>query len=200
MAARFSQLRELARRYSAGQLASTEYRQQRAALLGDIAAGRTKIEYRDITPPKPAAPPTYIMDVGEDEPATRRIPIIMGTAALLAALGVGGWLVLQTQTAPPATIQHVAPKDQAVAAIEEFLNSKDWSSAGVAAFQSRWDSFTPEQQANARSDGAFVRLETELRVRVEDQVSLASGDATSSASAEAARLTEFAAHMGIKVK
>ena len=146
MSAKFSQLRELARQYSAGQVARDEYRRQRGVMLDEVAAGKLQIDYRVITPPKPAAPPTVIIDVGDDEPEARRIPIILGAIALVVAVGAGGWFYLQEQTAPPAPTRNVAPKAPAVAALEEFLQSADWSSAGTNAFEARWEAFDPAQQ------------------------------------------------------
>ena len=121
MSAKFSQLRELARQYSAGQVARDEYRRQRGVLLDDVASGKVQIDYRVITPPKPAAPPTVIIDVGDDEPETRRLTIILGAIALVVAIGAGGWFYLQSQTAPPAPVVNVAPKAPAIAAVEEFV-------------------------------------------------------------------------------
>ena len=200
MSAKFSQLRELARQYSAGQVARDEYRTRRTTLIDDITARRTPIDYRDITPPKSSAPPTIVIDVGEDEPESRRVPIIMGAIALVLALGAGGWLVLKSQTAPPAPAVNVAPKNPATLALDEFLTSADWSSAGVAAFEERWDAFDPTLREAAHQDPAFGRLENELRTRIEDQMAVAAVDTSGKADGEAGRLRAFGARMGIEAR
>ncbi len=200
MSAKFSQLRELARQYSAGQVARDEYRRQRGVMLDEVAAGKLQIDYRVITPPKPAAPPTVIMDVGDDEPEARRVPIILGAIALVVAVGAGGWFYLQSQTAAPAPTINVAPKAPAIAALEDFVQSADWSSAGTNAFEARWEAFATDQQAEARAHAAFGRLENELRLRIEDQSALAGLDAGGAAEAEAIRLRAFAERLGVTIK
>lgn len=200
MSAKFSQLRELARQYSAGQVARDEYLRKRGTLLDEVAAGKVTIDYRDITPPKPAAPPTVIIDVGDDEPTARRVPIILGALLLVTAVGAGGFFYLRSMTATPEPVRNVAPKDPAVAAIEQFLRSADWSSAGTNAFEARWEAFAPEQRASAKADAAFRRLETELRLRVEDQKSLAGLEPGGAADAEAIRLRAFAERLGLAIQ
>ena len=200
MSAKFSQLRELARQYSAGQVARDEYRRQRGVMLDEVASGKLQIDYRVITPPKPTATPTVIIDVGDDEPEARRVPIILGAIALVVAVGAGGWLYLQAQTAPPAETIKVAPKAPAVAALEEFLQSADWSSAGTNAFEARWETFDDVQRAEARAHPAFGRLENELRLRIEDQAALAGLDAGGAAGAETIRLRAFAERLGVNIK
>ena len=200
MSAKFSQLRELARQYSAGQVAREDYRKQRGTLLDEVASGKVKIDYRVITPPKPAGPPTVIIDVGDDEPGARRLPIILGAILLVTAVGAGGFFWLRAQTETPMEVRNVAAKAPAVAAVEEFLRSNDWSSAGTNAFEARWDAFTPEQQAAAREHAVFGRLESELRTRIEDQGALAGIDAGGAAAAEAIRLKAFAGRLGLNIQ
>lgn len=197
MSAKFSQLRELARQYSAGQMAREDYRKQRTSLLTDIASGRLVIDYREITPPKPSAP-TVIIDVGEDEPEVRRVPIILGALLVVVAVGAGGFFYVRQQTAVPMQVRSVVPQDPAVQAAEEFLRSQDWSSAGMSAFEARLAAFGPEQIAAARGEPAFAQLQRELRARIEDQKALASLDESGKAEAEILRLRGFAARLGLK--
>jgi hypothetical protein len=196
MSAKFSQLRELARQYSAGQMARDDYRSRRTALLGEIASGKTSIEYREITPPKPAAP-TVVIDVGEDEPEVRRLPIILGAILVVVSLGAGGFFYLRAQTAVPTEVRNVAPQNPAVQAAAEFMRTKDWSSAGMAAFEARLAGLGEAQVAAAHQDGAFALLERELRSRIEDQKALASLD-PAKADAEIMRLRAFADRIGVR--
>ena len=200
MSAKFSQLRELARQYSAGQVARDDYRKQRSVLLDEVASGKLKIDYRVITPPKPAAPPTVIMDVGDDEPEARRATIILSAILLVVSIGAGGYFWLQSQTATPVQVRAVAPKAVAVAAVEEFLLSGDWSSAGTNAFEARWEAFTPAEQDAARAHPVFGRLENELRLRIEDQGALAGLDTGGAAATEAIRLRAFADRLGLNIQ
>ena len=200
MSARFSQLRELARQYSAGQVARDEYRRQRTTLLDEVASGKLQIDYRVITPPKPMASPTVIIDVGDDEPESRRVPIILGAIALVVAVGAGGFFYLRAQTEAPMQTIKVAPKAPAVATLEDFLQSADWSSAGTNAFEARWEAFDEAQRAEARAHPAFGRLENELRLRIEDQSALAGLDAGGAAEAEVIRLRAFAERLGVNFK
>lgn len=197
MSAKFSQLRELARQYSAGQMARDDYRKQRTVLLGEIGAGRTTIAYREITPPKPAAP-TVVIDIGDDELEVRHVPIILGAILVVVALGAGSFFYVRQQTAVPAPVRNVAPQDPAVQAAEEFLRSQDWSSAGMSALEARLAAMAPEQLAAARADAVFSQLQRELRARIEDQKALASVDRSGKAEAEILRLRGFAERVGLK--
>lgn len=199
MAARFSQLRELARQFSAGQVGRDDYRRERAALLEQIGSGKLAIAYREITPPKPANPPTVIIDVGEDEPGTNRLPIIAGALVLVAALAGGGWWYINQQTATPEAVVNVAPKAAGVAVVEDFLTANDWSSAGIAEFERRWDELEPALQTEARNDPSFGRLEASLRSRIEDQLSVLSLDQTGQAQTEITRLRDFGTRLGVTV-
>lgn len=199
MAARFSQLRELARQYSAGQMGRDEYRRDRAALLDQIALRKLAIDYREITPPKPSAPPTVIIDVGEDEPANHRFAIMLGALALVGMVAGGGWWWLQRETAAPVALVDVAPKAVGVAVIERFLGANDWSSAGISVFESEWNALDPAQQTEARNDAAFGLLEAGLRARIEDQLSVMSLDQSGQVAAEVARLRDFGTRLGVPV-
>jgi hypothetical protein len=199
MAARFSQLRELARQFSAGQVGRDEYRRERTALLDQIGQGRLAIAYREITPPKPMSPPTVIIDVGDDEPGENRLPIYLGAVLLIVAVLGGGWWYLTQQTAAPSDVVNVAPKAEGVAVIEEFLSAKDWSSAGIAEFERRWTELDAAHQVEARNDPSFGRLEAGLRSRIEDQLSVLSLDKTGQAQAEVTRLRDFGTRLGVPV-
>jgi hypothetical protein len=199
MAARFSQLRELARQFSAGQVGRDDYRRDRSAMLEQIGNGKLAIAYREITPPKPASPPTVLIDVGDDEPGTNRLPIIVGALVLVAGLAGGGWWYINQQTAAPAELVDVAPKAEGVAVIEDFLMANDWSSAGIAEFERRWSELDAAHQAEGRNDPAFGRLEAGLRSRIEDQLSVMSLDQTGQAQAEATRLRDFGTRLGVPV-
>ena len=199
MAARFSQLRELARQFSAGQVGRDEYRRDRAALLEQVGNGKLAIAYREITPPKPAQPPTVIMDVGDDEPGSNRLPIVIGALLLVAGLAGGTWWYINQQTAAPAALVDVAPKAEGVAVIEDFLQANDWSSAGIAEFERRWGALDAAHQAEGRNDPAFGRLETGLRSRIEDQLSVVSLDQSGQAQAEVTRLRDFGTRLGVPV-
>lgn len=198
MAARFSQLRELAREFSSGQIARDAYRRDRSAMLDQIALGALVINYREITPPQASSLPTVIIDVGEDEP-TKRMPIILGAVLIVALIAGGGWWYLRQETAAPAPLVNVAPKAPGVAVIEEFLLANDWSSAGIAAFEDRWTGLDAQQQTISLNDPAFGRLERELRSRIEDQMSLVSMDASGQVQSEVVRLRSFGERLGVPV-
>lgn len=199
MAARFSQLRELARQFSAGQMGRDEYRRERAALLDQVGSGKLAIAYREITPPKPASPPTVIIDVGDDEPGTNRIPIIVGALVLVAGLAGGGWWYINQQTAAPAEVVNAAPKAVGVAVVEDFLTANDWSSAGIAEFERRWAELDAGHQSEARNDLSFGRLESGLRSRIEDHLAVLELDQTGQSQAEVTRLRDFGTRLGVTV-
>lgn len=199
MAARFSQLRELARQFSAGQVGRDDYRRDRTALLEQVGSGKLAIAYREITPPKPASPPTVIIDVGDDEPGSNRSTIFLGALLLVVSIAAGGWWYINQQTAAPAALVDVAPKAEGVAVIEDFLMANDWSSAGIAEFERRWSELDTAHQAEGRSDPAFGRLEAGLRSRIEDQLSVMSLDQTGQTAAEVTRLRDFGTRLGVPV-
>jgi hypothetical protein len=199
MAARFSQLRELSRQFSAGIKPRDEYRRERTALLDRIGKGELSIAYRELTPPQAASPPTVILDIGEDEPVTHRLRIILSAILLVTALGAGAWYYVTQETAAPAVVKNVAPKAAGIAVVEDFLSADDWSSAGIAEFERGWGELDPALQTEARNDPSFGRLEAGLRSRIEDQLSVLSLDKDGTTQAEVTRLRDFGTRLGVPV-
>lgn len=193
----YSQLRELARHFAAGRLPREEYLRQRSALLDDMVAGKVQPDYRDIVAPKASTPPMPIIDVGDDEPEVRRIPIILGAVALVAAVGAGGYWYLRLQTAPPPAVVAAAPVAESVTLVRNFVRAGDFSVTANEAFLGAWMAMDDAGRAAARSDKSWTRLQSALRAAIRDQRSMATADSTGHAGVQAARLEEFAQTIGV---
>jgi hypothetical protein len=195
----YSQLRELARHFAAGRLAREEYQRQRGALLDDMVAGKVQPDYRDIVAPKASTPPVPIIDVGDDEPEVRRIPIILGAVALVAAVGAGGYWYLRLQTAPPPAVVAAAPIAASVTLVRDFVRAGDFSMQANEAFIGAWLALDDSARAAARADKSWSRLSVALRGAIRDQRSMAAADSSGHAAGQAARLQQFAQTIGVKV-
>jgi hypothetical protein len=196
----YSQLRELARAYAAGQVSRDEYRAKRAALIGDFATGKLQIDYRDIVAPKPVHPPTVIIDVGEEEPEVRRAPIILGAIAIVLGIGAAGFWYLRLQVAPPPAVAAAQPVSPAAELVARFVAADDYGAAACDAFERAWAEFEEEERAAAQRDQAWKRLVFALRAKLRDQQALVAVDTTGAAAIEETRLREFAGRIGVRRK
>ena len=174
---KYSQIRDLARRYAAGALSQENYRGQRRSLIEAITSGRQSLTYRD----------------DEAAPFARRGNIkllaVAAIAVLLIGLGfVAAWKAGGTQqhkqsaaagTSPPETLTQAPVPAQApgVDLVREFVETNDWNDGSVQDFTRRWHTLSADDQGKGRASSMYPRLVSELRQQLSSEKAISGAGA-----------------------
>lgn len=182
-----SQLRDLAREFSAGKISGEVYRAKRRELIDGIVAGGVAIQYREIKPVTAFAKP--IMN--------RNMMIAVGAVILL--LLVAAVFMLQPAEKPETqAVARAAPEPSpAEIAVTSFVELDDWSEASLSEFESKWAGFSEFHKEAIRRSPKFSRLEMELRSQIKEQHTLAQIGDDLEAGLREARLMMFAERLNI---
>ncbi len=145
-------------------------------------------------------------------PANRRRFVMIGAAALsLLVLVVLASALLpdarqsvpgkdpaggETASAEPGTVGNVA-FGAAQALIQEFLDKKDWSDAGLNSFKAQWQKLTPAQQAAATGTMQLSQLKNTIYKKLLEERALSGLGDDEQALNKQRRLVEFAENIGI---
>lgn len=151
-----SPVRELARRYAAGELSQDEYRTERRHLIDAICAGTQSLEYgqataRRIQPHKSA-----------------RLLLIPAAAVLALAVGVSLWIIASryphTGSAPTRSVTLSGPQ-----LLQSFTDSNDWNDASINQFLQQWKQLPAKEQRAARDSYIFPRMLSQLHEQIVSQ-------------------------------
>ena len=183
-----SQLRDLAREFSAGKISEEDYHARRRELIEGILAGGIAIQYREIKPVTAFA-----------KPIKNQRLIIAGAAALLLVLVIAVF-ALKPSPEPPLVATRVAPEPSPPElAVKDFLEIDDWSDARLTEFEKNWSGFSEFHKEAVRRMPGFSQLESELRNRVNEQHTLAEIGGDLQAGLSEARLMMFAERLKIEL-
>lgn len=172
-----SPLRELAKRFSKGELPAESYRSQRHEYLEEILQGKTKLSYRDtlskeqiaISSPQLAFDPTDWRSYTDF--SDRRVQI--GAVGLLVLL-TGAYFALREPPPPPPAPVEVRVMDPAgIDLLQILLAEEFWSEQQLRTFAADWQALTDAQRDDARSNPGYRSFRTRLRQMIQDQESLA---------------------------
>ena len=164
-----SQVRDLARRYAAGQLSQENYRGQRRALIDSIASGQQPLAYHEMRVKSPGR--------------HTRMKLIAVAVAVVLLLGVAlklGWKTLRGthKTAAPAASTALAlPPLPAPGPdlVSGFVDANDWSDASLQGLEHRWVALPSEDQGKARDSMMYPRLVANLRQQITSEKAVANG-------------------------
>lgn len=167
-----SQVRELARRYAAGQLNQENYRSQRRALIDAIIGGQQSLVYKENQAsnafPRGAAKRLALAAVAV---------LIIGIAVSLALKSSGGD---HAAVDNPATSALAAPAQPVPspgpALVHTFVETNDWNDGSLDSFTLQWSQLTADQQAKARTSIMYPRLISELREQITSEKAVANGN------------------------
>jgi len=181
-------LRDLARRYAAGNLAVADYRAQRSQLINNYVQDKQPITYRETRPVLLVTPQRW----------RRYWPVAAGTALVLALI-IGSTIFYTPDSAveKTATVAAAPANDSAVTLVRNFLNGGDWSDAHLLEFELAWNALTPFERETARRSPWFRRLETETRRRLQAADTIMGLDQSTETKDRITRLQTFAERIGI---
>jgi hypothetical protein len=182
-----SRIRELARRYAAGEISLDEYRAQRRKLIDGVTTGLLKLEYGEVT-------------VVHGKRHDRQW--FLGIAVLLMATGFGifVWIEHTHRVNQPAAQINTLP-ESGPTLVRSFIETNDWSDASLMQFLQRWTALSSREQQAAYHSYLFPRLLSQLHQQIASQqavVDLAAGNklATETAASHLAHLQQLSATLG----
>lgn len=186
-----SQLRDLTRKYAAGNLGRDEYVTARARLIDGIVRGDIEIVYRDLDPASRTANTT----------AGQKHWLLAGGSIMLIGLLLVALLVYflddntpRTPAAGGAAADVV--KEPGVELLQHFLDAGDWSEASVQRLEDDWTKLTAFERESARRSAGYRRLKYETTRRIREQEALLAAGQME-ALLLATRLQAFAERLGI---
>ena len=161
-----SQVRELARRYAAGQLSQENYRSQRRSLIDAIAGGQQPLSYRE----------QLVKTAGHG--ARMKLAAVAVVAVLLVAVGLKfAWKAIRAPHKAPVEATAVAPAVTALSPgpelVRSFVETNDWTDGSLEHLVHAWASLTPDEQAKAKGSDLYPRLVTNLRQQVASEKAMA---------------------------
>lgn len=152
-----SPVRELARRYTEGELSLEEYRTRRRHMIDAVCAGTLRIEYGEANPRRvKTSKPRWLLV----------IPVII-------VIGIGIAMALRFST-PRHTHaeQTTAPQTAAASGtqlVHTFTDSNDWSENSVSTFLQHWQKLPVREKLAARNSYLFPRLLAQLHEQILSQ-------------------------------
>ena len=166
-----SQVRDLARRYAAGQLNQENYRSQRRALIDSITGGQQPLVYREV----------------QAASSMRRGGIKLLALAVVAvvAIGVAVSLALKSSgetrgsagkmpsAAPAGPV--TPPSSPGPALVHTFVEANDWNDDSLDTFTHRWAALPVDEQTKARDSLMYPRLVSELRDQITSEKAVSGG-------------------------
>lgn len=186
-----SRIRELARRYAAGELSLDEYRAQRRKLIDSVTAGLLKLEYGELS-------------VARDKQPNLRW--FLGIVLLLTAIAIGifVWMGHAHRVNQPNGQTRILP-ESGPALVQTFIETNDWSDASLMQFLQRWKALSSREQKAAYHSYLFPRLLSQLHEQIASQqavVDLTAGDkhASDPASNHLAHLQQLSAVLGVELE
>ncbi|HEY3645446.1 MAG TPA: hypothetical protein VGM16_08920 [Gammaproteobacteria bacterium] len=168
---KYSQVRDLARRYATGKLSQENYRNQRRALIDSITGGGVQLAYRS------------------DERAAARkhsnTKLLGLTAVVLVAAGIGVVMLLRHSSqghapgsAQAATVAAAIPALPAPGPdlVRSFVETDDWTDGSLRIFEQRWQNLGTDEQAKAKDSPVYGRLLSAVRQQVDSEKAVAGSD------------------------
>lgn len=184
-----SQLRDLTRKYAAGNLARDAYVVERARLIEGIVRGDIEIVYRNLDPSTITTPRSGSL---------RHWLLVSGSAMLVGLLLVALLVYFLDDSTHEitGTVAMDPVMEPGVELLQRFLDGGDWSEASVRKLEDDWTKLTAFEQESARRSPGYRRLKHETTRRIlEQEALLATGEME--AFLQVTRLRTFAERLGI---
>lgn len=187
---RSSPIRDLARRYAAGQLSQENYRSQRRLLIDSISSGAQPLTYRD----------------DENLVVVRRGSIKLVAIGLVVALLAAAVLFIALRSSAPhkkATVPVAAaqpappPPAPGPALVSTFVSANDWTDGSLETLLRRWNDLTGDEQTKARDSLDYPRLVSDLRQQISSEKAMLGLGSAGTSGAHLAELQKVAKTLGI---
>lgn len=185
-----SPIRDLARRYAAGELSQENYRSQRRALIDAVTSGKQPLAYREDN------------NQGAGRPGNLKLLALAASAVLvMVVVFTVAWKASgnhhdapRTESLPPATISAPTPGP---ALVRGFVETNDWDDPSLGDFVHEWRDLTADEQAKARASLLYPRLESELRQQITSERAMAGTGTGPQSDPHLAQLQKMAQTLGV---
>jgi hypothetical protein len=184
-----SRIRELARRYAAGELSLDDYRAQRRKLIDGITTGLLTLEYGELSVAR------------DNQPYLRWFS---GITLLLIAIGISVFTWIEhTHRVDQTNVQTRTLPESGPGLVRTFIETNDWSDSSLMQFLQRWKTLSLREQKAAYNSYLYPRLLSQLREQIASQqavVDLTAGDihASDTARIHLAHLQQLSATLGVE--
>ena len=187
---RSSPVRDLARRYAAGQLSQENYRSQRRLLIDSIATGSQPLTYRD------DENTTVVRRGSVKLVAIGVVVAVLAAAVLFIALRSGG---LHKKAGAPAVAAAPAPLPPAPgpALVSTFVDANDWTDGSLETLMRHWGDLPADEQTKARDSLDYPRLVSDLRQQITSEKAMLGLGGAGTSGAHLAELQKTAKTLGI---
>lgn len=152
-----SPIRELARRYAAGELSLEEYRKQRRHLIDAMCAGTLTLQYGETELRKTA------------RRSLRWLAAIPVVVVVTIAIGVTLYSGTHHHPHEGAGVAHAARGAPGTQLLHSFTDANDWSTASVSRFLKQWNQLPAPAQQEAHNSYLFPRLLAQLHEQIVSQ-------------------------------
>ena len=187
---RSSPVRDLARRYAAGQLSQENYRSQRRLLVDSISAGDLPLTYRD------DEKATMVHRGSVKLVAIGVLVAILAAAVLFIALRPG---MLHKKAAATAstTLPAAPPPAPGPALVSTFVSANDWTDGSLESLLRHWEDLPPDEQIKARDSLDYPRLVSDMRQQITSEKAMLALGGAGTSGAHLAELQKVAKTLGI---
>jgi hypothetical protein len=186
-----SPIRDLARRYAAGELSQENYRGQRRALIDAVTSGKQALSYRDDN------------SQGGGRPGNLKLVALAASAVLVMVVVFAvSWKASNNRHDQSKAESSAAPAVASVptpgpALVRGFVETNDWSDPSLEDFTRQWHGLNTEEQMKARASLLFPRLESELRQQITSEKAMASAAAAPQGNPHLLHLQKMAQTLGL---
>ncbi|MGB9430083.1 MAG: SHOCT domain-containing protein [Gammaproteobacteria bacterium] len=179
-------VRELARRYAAGELSFEEYRAQRRDLINAVTSGEQLLEHGQVR-------------ARRSRKRSRLWWLVLIPLAVIIAGGIAASLWVTHRHSSGTHVAHVVtPQETGASLVRSFIETDDWSDASVNRFLQRWKALPAREQNVAHDSYLFPRLLSQLREQIVSQrAMLELAPDPHAAAAHLSRLEQMAVMLGV---
>lgn len=187
-----SPVRDLARRYAAGELSQENYRNQRRALISAITSGNQSLTYRDDNPEGAVRP-------GQ----VKLLAMAAAAVVVLAVVFIVAWKeadkghVASTAADTGVTAAAVPLPTPGPTLVRGFVENNDWADSSIEDFIRDWHKLTADDQQKARGSMLYPRLESELREQIASERAMISATGGSKGDPHLVLLQRMAETLGV---
>lgn len=185
-----SPIRDLARRYAAGELSQENYRGQRRALIDAVTNGKQALTYRDDNSQNSGRPGNLKLIAL----AASAVLVMVVVFAVAWKASSGRRDSSKTEQPPPTAVSVPTPGPALIGA---FVDANDWDDPSLEDFVHQWHSLSPEDQVKARSSLLYPRLESALRQQISSERAMAVAAAAPQGDPHLLHLQKMAQTLGV---